>query len=242
MSEWIEIGSVVKLQIQRERLSVARIDGGVGKRYDPSGLLGVDQLGLTPQGVIGRHLTIPGDPDSGGWMMDVHSKIHPDGSAFTPGRALSIGFTSHYQAMAERFGEAPLGVAGENIIVACDRMLTIGDLGGGLRLETAGYSSADTTIPAGEVFLDQPKPAAPCVPFSRFMRQARSRVAGLEISHADDSADEVAPDRDFLRKGMRGFVMRLDDLNTGTASAGPNDATTDVHIIELGASLWARAR
>ncbi len=173
---WTPVGEIVVTQIQRDRLT-----GGEPNVYRPDPLLPVEQLAVTSAGVLGAL--------DGGWMLDVHHDDHPGGHRFTPDRALSFGFTSHYDAMADRFGAAPPGIAGENVIVSAERIVTQADLAGGIRVSTSG----------GDVVFDGPKVAAPCAMFTRYLRGTPD--AGFE---------EIADDRAFLHGGIRGFVMRLD--------------------------------
>ena len=55
-------------------------------------------------------------------MLDIHHDInHPD-KAYDDDDLVSIGFTSHYKAMRERFGaHIEDGTAGENIIIEYDQ-------------------------------------------------------------------------------------------------------------------------
>src|SRR3989304_6150768 len=96
------IGAIVRLQVQRDPLK----ERGVG--YDPTGILAVEEAAIGPLGIVGRH--------EGTWVLDTHHAAHPRSQAGGR-RALSIGFTGHYDRMAKRFGVAPLGCAGENLIV-----------------------------------------------------------------------------------------------------------------------------
>ncbi|MFV1971345.1 MAG: hypothetical protein ACC683_10130, partial [Acidimicrobiia bacterium] len=99
------VGEIVRLQIQRVPVKVR------GEGYLPDKILPVARASVDAWGMLGWH--------DGAWVVDAHNKAHPSqrGGGRRP---LSIGFTGHYSAMAERFGEAPLGIAGENIIVEGD--------------------------------------------------------------------------------------------------------------------------
>ena len=100
------------------------------------------------------------------------------------------GFTGHYEKMKARFGSAPIGIAGENIIVD-GPALSLDDLGDGLVVRTAD---------GDEILLERPRVAAPCVEFTSFM-------LGL---------DQVAPRADVegslaeLHDGRRGFIVSAD--------------------------------
>ncbi len=103
--------------------------------------------------------------------------------------------------MDERFAEAPIGIAGENIIVD-GPAFALSELEGGLLVETR----------SGEyVRLDRPRVAAPCLEFTSFM---------LGLDHVA-SRDEVADDLAALDDGRRGFIVAADhqaqpiDLHVG---------------------------
>jgi hypothetical protein len=123
--------------------------------------------------------------------MDAHHAAHPNSRAGGR-RALSIGFSGHYDQIAERFGSAPLGCAGENLIVATDRRITVSDLEGVIVVRTAD----------GEVLLGSARVAAPCREFTSFML-GRPDVA---------PRDEIAADLAFLDDGMRGYILDLKTL------------------------------
>lgn len=102
---------------------------------------------------------------------------------------MSIGFSGHYDAMAERFGAAPIGIAGENIIVH-GAALWIEDLGEGLIVETV----------AGELELERPRVAAPCLEFTSFM-------LGLDTVAPLSEVEDALAD---LHDGRRGFIVAAD--------------------------------
>lgn len=177
MTEWVEVGRIVKLQVQRDSLRK-------GPVYSPRNIAEVSVLRLTPDGPIGF--------DGASWVVDRHHRAHPASARYDPARALSIGFSSHYEYMWERFDPIPLGSAGENVIVDADRRVSLSDLRGGIRIETSQGPAAIATAAI----------AQPCVPFTRF---ATGR------HHA--RADELVEQRDQLRRGVRGYVMALDGLD-----------------------------
>ncbi|MCP3973516.1 MAG: hypothetical protein GY720_03370 [bacterium] len=195
MDDYTLLGPIMRLQIQKERLVVGTRPDRV---YRTEPLVPVDAVAISSEGVISNV--------DGGWVLDVHHTAHPASTRSELGRLLSIGFSAHYDAMAKHFAEAPYGIAGENIMVDTDRVITEDDIAGGLMIQR----------PDRQIQLKGAAVAEPCVPFTRFMLQdARAHV------------DDVKPNRDFLRRGMRGFVMGLDDL----------DETT---TIELGDLVYAR--
>jgi len=122
-----DLGRVVRLQIQRSSLKTGEKPYRV---YDPSAILSVDRLALTSDGVLG-------EAADHSWIVDVHHRAHPRTKNPDGEHGVSVGFTSHYAAMQERFGQRiQIGCAGENIIVDVDRRVTLGDLrdGGGLAI------------------------------------------------------------------------------------------------------------
>src|SRR5712692_5078569 len=103
-----ELGRIVRLQIQRSSLKTGEKPQRV---YDPSPLLSVDCLAVGPDGVLGHG-------GGGAWLVDVHHRAHPETKNEDGAHGVSLGFTSHYGAMHDRFGDRiTIGCAGENIIV-----------------------------------------------------------------------------------------------------------------------------
>ncbi|MGH7673612.1 MAG: hypothetical protein ACREMC_12000, partial [Gemmatimonadales bacterium] len=106
------IGTVTRLQIQRSSLKTGEKPDRV---YDPAPLLAVPHLLVTPDGVLGAG-------EGGAWIVDVHHRAHPLTKNEDGLHGVSVGFTSHYAAIRDRFGDRiVIGCAGENIIVAADR-------------------------------------------------------------------------------------------------------------------------
>jgi hypothetical protein len=111
---------------------------------------------------------------------------------------LSIGFTAHYAAMRGHFGpHLSDGIAGENILVAIDRPVTLDELAAGVVIETAG----------GRVRLGGLRVALPCSPFSKFA--ARSA-----------EPETVKSTLQFLDKGMRGFYCAYEGADQATIAVG----------------------
>lgn len=181
------LGPIVRLQVQRE--TVKRKGAG----YDPGPILSVPEAAIGPFGMVGRH--------DGAWVIDVHHKAHPAGRAGGR-RPLSIGFTSHYERMAGRFGSAPLGCAGENVIVGVDRTILPGDLAGRIVILAED----------GEVSLTGARVSTPCVEFTSFLL-GRDGVA---------PRGEVADDLAFLDGGTRGYILQVAHLE-GPAIVRPGD-------------------
>jgi len=174
------IGVILRLQIQRIPIKVK----GVG--YDPSGIAGVLKASVDAWGMVGWHDDV--------WAIDAHHKAYPASRAGGR-RPLSVGFTGHYALMAERFGHAPLGIAGENIIVD-GPALSLDDLGPGLIVVTSHGT---------EVLLERPRVAAPCLEFTSFM-------LGLDSVAPREEIEEPLADLDH---GRRGFIVAAD---TATAA------------------------
>ena len=174
----IEIGPVVRLQVQTESLKRGQRPHRV---YDPSPLRPVERLRLSRRGAIG--VTAGGEE-----IPDVHHPAHPL-SQSSPGREVSFGFTGHYAAMRDRHGpRLTPGCAGENILIETARVWRLEDFGGGLALR-----SAET----GELGpLERVSVAAPCVEFSRFTLDSPAA-----------SPQELKPVLQFLDAGTRGYVF-----------------------------------
>jgi hypothetical protein len=184
MGDWVDVGRVVKLQVQRGLLRR-------GPVYGTGNLAEVSVLRLTPDGPIGF--------DGSSWIVDRHHRAHPASARYDPARALSIGFTSHYEYIWGRFDPIPLGSAGENLIVETDRLISLPDLEGGIRIHNSEASVAIATSAVAE----------PCVPFTRFA-----------TGRHDARADEIVEERNQLRRGIRGFVMAVDGIDNFDISPG----------------------
>src|SRR3982751_6430178 len=88
------IGTVTHLQIQRESLKTG---DKPTRRYDPAPLLSVARLNVGPEGALGGGL-------AGEWIVDIHHRAHPHTKNEDGLHGISLGFTSHYDAMREHFG------------------------------------------------------------------------------------------------------------------------------------------
>ncbi len=190
MDDYRLLGPIRHLQIQRETL---RIGVRPDRVYRTDPLASVPALALSPAGPIAKI--------DGGWMVDTHHTAHPANAQPNLDRLLSVGFTSHYAAMADHFGSATIGDAGENVVIEADEIVTEDQIAGGLMIER----------PGGTIELKAPAVAEPCVPFTRF--RLGDPAADLEL---------VKPHREFLRRGMRGYVMGLGNL-TGAVEVAVGD-------------------
>lgn len=178
------IGEIVRLQVQAASLKVGQPPR---RRYDLGGLRSVPTIEIDDGGVWGLLA-------NGERVMDVHHRDHP-AAKHRPadGNGISLGFTSHYAAMRERFGgHLGDGQAAENVLVATDRPWSAAELAGGVAIVTAG----------GErVRLGRIAVATPCVEFARFALRF---------------PDDARPDRTVsealvvLDAGMRGYYAMLD--------------------------------
>ena len=178
------LGRIVRLQLQPASLKV----GGKPERYDPTPLCVAPRLTLGPGGVIGW--TEHGEP-----IDDVHNRTHPDSKNRGGANGISIGFTAHYEAMRARFGaHLSNGIAGENILVATERVVGEAEVASGLMIVAAD---------GGRIRLSEAQAAEPCVPYTRFALrlppQARE-PATLKEALA------------FLRGGTRGYYARCADV------------------------------
>lgn len=176
------IGIVQFVQIQQSSLKEKLPDGG--KRYNPSPIVRLPKIRLTADGVIGI-------TETGEEIIDVHNAIHPN-STSRGDNGISVGFTSHYNAMRQKFGDhLSDGIAAEGIIVETDRVYTP---------ETLGTRLAIKNVETGKlIYLYDVKAMLPCEPFSRFA--ANSNLA----------APEMKATLQFLSEGMRGFCMTLEN-------------------------------
>src|SRR5467141_2480542 len=183
------IGTVTRLQIQRSSLKTGEKPNRV---YDPVPLLPVPRLSVTPDGVLGAGA-------EGGWIVDVHHRAHPETKNEDLLHGVSVGFTSHYAAMRERFGDRiVVGCAGENIIVAADRVFTYDDLAGGVAIVA--------TDGPERVRLKVLQVAHPCRPFTGW-------ALGRHVE-----PEELKKHLQFLDGGMRGFYCVGE--GAGTVSLG----------------------
>jgi len=184
-----ELGRIVRLQIQRSSLKTGEKPR---RSYDPAPLLAVDRVAVGPEGVLGESA-------DGAWLVDVHHRAHPCTKNEDGVHGVSLGFTSHYALMHERFGERiTLGCAGENIIVETTGRITVEDLDAGVAL----------LAPDGRelVRLDVLQVAHPCRPFTGW-------ALGGTVE-----ADVLKEQLQFLDGGTRGYYCR--GVGSGIVSLG----------------------
>jgi MOSC domain-containing protein len=183
------LGHIVRLQIQRSSLKT-----GVKpiRTYDPAPLLSVNRLHVGPDGTLGEA------PD-GSWLVDVHHRAHPLTKNEDGVHGVSLGFTSHYAQMQDRFGDhITLGCAGENIIVETDHRVPFEDLERGMALVSHdGHELAR---------LEVLQVAHPCRPFSGWALGGMVESAVLKET------------LQFLEGGTRGYYCR--GVGSGIVSLG----------------------
>ncbi|PJF39238.1 MAG: hypothetical protein CUN54_09145 [Phototrophicales bacterium] len=177
----IEIGTIKMLQIQQSRLKLGEKPNRV---YDPSPIMTIKRMLVTSDGAYGI-------TDDHQQIVDVHNKHHFD-TRYNPGRTLSIGFTSHYDEMREKYGaHITDGIAGESIIVESTRHYTMADFNGGLVILDPKTED--------EIHLNVTGGIAPCVPFSKF-----------SLQRDFESPEEEKATLQFLHDGQRGFLLEPD--------------------------------
>jgi len=182
MSDLEVIGRIVLLQVQVRSLK----HGERPRRwYDPAPLTTVPGIRIDPGGVTG--IGGEGEPTIG----DVHHRDHPD-SRFRGENGVSIGFTSHYRRMRDRFGDhLQTGIAGENIIVETGRVQEEGDLTAGIVIRSA----------QGLVALGAVECVKPCAEFTKWCLR-------YPPEHLPDAA--VTDALKFLFSGTRGFLATVE--------------------------------
>ena len=174
-----DVGEIVRLQIQRSSLKTGEKPN---RRYDPTPLLTVERLAVTPDGVLGQS-------DGGAWLVDVHHRSHPQTKNEDGLHGVSVGFTAHYDAMRARFGDhLSSGCAGENLLAVADRRLSYEELAEGIAVVDAAGREL--------VRLDVLQVAHPCRPFTGW-------ALGGTVE-----AQVLKEHLQFLDDGMRGFYCR----------------------------------
>ncbi len=176
-----ELGRIVRLQIQRASLKAGQRPYAY---YDPTPLLEVTRLLLTPDGACA-----PGD--DGATIRDIHHALHPH-TRNRNDNSLSFGFTGHYAAMRAEFGPyLNNGIAGENILIECPYVVTEAELGAAI----VCWGDDGRVVRLGEIIA-----APPCVEFTQFALGGDTPPLPEQIRAA----------LQFLDCGMRGFYARLE--------------------------------
>ena len=173
------IGRVVHLQIQRSKLKLGEKPN---RYYDPAPLLAVDELTLTPEGAMASTA-------DGGALLDIHHAAHPATRNLDRTNDLSVGFTAHYAAMRDRYGDHLVdGCAGENILIETASRMTLAEIAGGLVIQPAGGGYP--------VRLRVVRPAPPCREFSGYATRG-------------SQPEMIKEALQFLDDGLRGFYCAL---------------------------------
>jgi hypothetical protein len=184
-----ELGRIVRLQVQRSSLKTGEKPTRV---YDPAPLLAVARLAVGPDGTLGE------GPD-GSWVVDVHHRAHPHTKNPDGAHGVSVGFTSHYTLMQQRFGDhLTPGCAGENLLVETTGRVAFEDLARGV----ACVSEEGQELVRLEVL----QVAHPCRPFSGWALGARVEAEVLKET------------LQFLDHGTRGFYCM--GVGAGIVSVG----------------------
>ena len=182
------LGPIVRLQIQRSSLKTGERPQ---RSYDPTPLLAVPRLALSPDGALGA--------SDGAWLVDVHHRGHPATKNEDGLHGISVGFTGHYGAMRRRFGERlTVGCAGENVIADTAGQLQFDDVAGGLAI-VAPDGTERVRLRVLEV-------AHPCRPFTGWALGGTVEAAVLKEQ------------LQFLEGGMRGFYCTAE--GSGTVEVG----------------------
>jgi len=190
-----ELGNVKLVQLQPSGLI---IETPSGYFYDASRRVEVDRLLITMKGI---EATTP----NGEHVLDIHHLDHPD-KAYDDDDLVSIGFTSHYEAMRTRFGKHMVdGIAGENIIIEYKKEVWMEDIGRQIVIESS--------ITGQRTSLEMICFAAPCDEFSHFAAQSQQERL---------PAAELKATLQFLNNGRRGFLLVLRDA-LKTAMVQPGD-------------------
>ena len=189
------IGTVVLLQVQRASLKIAAPSGNRNdRRYDPLPLLPVEVLDVDTDGVTGIF-------PSRTRVIDVHNRRHLDSKNNAHTNDISVGFTTHYVAMRDRFGpHMTTGIAGENVLVAGHELFTDGKLGQRLVF----MSTLEPNL-----VIDNPRQAEPCLAFSRW---------ALNMATLEPTDPSIVNTLRFLRNGMRGYYASC--LTAGSVRIG----------------------
>lgn len=183
-NQFRDLGRVVLTQVQPSRLT---IEGEKGWYYDPTPLIEVACLEITPKGIMA-------ETPHGERIMDVHHIDHPK-TRFKGENDVSIGFTAHYDVIREKFGDhMKYGLAGENIVIEFEEEVWIDDLG-----EQLAFADSRTSEMA---YLDVNKFAAPCEEFSHFTANSQ---------HERLPAAKLKETLQFLGNGRRGFYLSISE-------------------------------
>ena len=172
-----ELGRIVCLQVQNGSIKTGTRPF---QTYTPTpNLTSVNALRINGDGVEGIG-------SNGETLPDMHNAAHPQ-TKFTGDNGISIGFTGHYATMRTRFGDHMTdGIAGENIIIERDGIVSLDMLGKGIVI----------VGDQGEVHIGPWVVLHPCGPFTKFC---------LGIPGETRPDRRVTEGLQFLEHGLRGF-------------------------------------
>jgi len=180
-----ELGKVKLVQLQPSGLIIETQPGEYF--YDSSRRLEVDQIIINSKGIE----AIDADGKN---VLDIHHLDHPD-KEYDDDDLVCIGFTSHYEAMREKFGDHMVdGIAGENIIIEYEDEVWVEDIGDQIAIENKETGQ--------RIVMDLLSFAAPCHEFSHFTTQSQDKK--LEPEKLKETLQ-------FLNKGRRGFLLVLSE-------------------------------
>ena len=185
------LGPIVRLQIQRSALKIGEKPQ---RRYDPGAILATDRLRVGPDGAVALV--------DGQEIVDVHHRGHPATRNHEGRNSLSVGFTSHYAAMRDRYGNHMTpGCAGENILVDVARRVTPEEARHGFVIHS---EAGKRRLSLGRVSV-----AAPCRPFSGFAHQ-----------HEMVEPHVLKETLQFLDGGTRGYYCSVGDAGEAVIQVG----------------------
>lgn len=175
------IGPIVRLQVQRGALKLGEKGA---KRYFTEPITPLERIRVSRDGVVGLN----GNDE----ILDAHHRSHLLRKNEDGVHGVSVGFTSHYHAMQQRFGGHMLvGCAGENIIVETTRRMAHAQIEAGLMiLDAAGHEKGRLVDIAV---------AHPCKPFTGFAHRGEAVPP-----------DAFKQSLQFLDGGTRGFYCTWD--------------------------------
>lgn len=200
-----DLGRVKLVQLQPTGLIVESGETPTGYLYDSSRLVEVDRLTITSLG-------IEATTQAGEHLLDIHHINHPH-KAYDDDDLICIGFTSHYEAMRVRFGEHMIdGIAGENIIIECEREIWPDDLGRKIIIEDAETGR--------RLSLELISHASPCQEFSQF---------AMGKPYELPPADKIKSALQFLGNGRRGYLLVMQD-GQEVATVKPGDKVFAVDV------------
>jgi hypothetical protein len=178
------LGTIQFVQIQRDPL---KVDTESGRTYNPAPIMRVENLRLTPEGVIGI-------TETGEKVIDVHHLNHPRSRNRNNANGISLNFLANYDRIRDHFSRSEEdvagGIAGENLVIVSDADFDAEEIGSRLAIKTQE---------AQWIYLNDVMVIAPCAEFSTY-------VAGHPLEAA-----QMRETLQFLSDGTRGLYATLSD-------------------------------